>query len=318
MLSLIGPVVAGKSQWTIFMVATERGPDSTSLMVHRSHALGVPRCGVSWLRSMLRQAGWVETMEIAKPARASNPEPQKRPLETQPDEYCARAMAEAERVVRELSSAASCARRSNPGRPSAADEKNGQSPLVSLGSRRSQVAPPPVDHLRLDRGLDFLVHNDGVVELTEAGFRRLGQAHSAALGVVLEVDGREVLRFPAPNPRFDPCSARKSSEVALKLINKERERHKNESLLPWHAAGTLSRSDVERVERALKEDSDLARRYELVREERAETIRLNEMLGEPSERAMAKLFAAIEAAETDATRTRLHPFTGTPALAASP
>ena len=104
----------------------------------------------------------------------------------------------------------------------------------------------------------------------------------------------------------------------MKLINKERGRHKIEFLLPWHAAGTLSRSDAERVEQALKEDSDLARRYELVREERAETIRLNEMLGEPSERAMEKLFAAIEAAETDATRTRLHPFTGTPALAASP
>ena len=194
-------------------------------------------------------------MEIAKPARASNPEPQKRPLETQPDEYCARAMAEAERVVRELSSAASCARRSNPGRPSAADEKNGQSPLVSLGSRRSQVAPPPVDHLRLDRGLDFLVHNDGVVELTEAGFRRLGQAHAAGLGVVLAVDGREVLRFPGPNPRYAPCPAWTSTEVAPNLIKKERERHKVESLLPWHVAGTLSRRDAERVEQVLKEET---------------------------------------------------------------
>jgi hypothetical protein len=258
-------------------------------------------------------------MEIAKPAPASNPESQKRPLETQPDEYCARAMAEAERVVRELSSAASCARRSNPGRSSAADEKNGQSPLVSPGSRGSQAALPPVDHLRLDRDLDFLVHNDGVVELTEAGFRRLGQAHSAGLGVALEVDGREFLRFPAPNPRFDPCPARKSSEVALKLINKERERHKIESLLPWHAAGTLGRRDIERVERALAADGELAQRYELVQEELAETIALNEKLGAPSARAMEKLFAAIDAEETRAARTRHHRSSGTPGLAtASP
>ena len=218
-------------------------------------------------------------METAEPTQASNPEPQKRPLETKPDEYCARAMAEAERVVRELSSAASSAPRSNPGRSSAADEKNEQSPLFSPGSGGSQAALPSVDHLRLDRDLDFVVHNDGVVELTEVGFRRLGQAHAAGLGVVLAVDGREVLRFPGPNPRYAPCPAWTSTEVAPNLIKKERERHKVESLLPWHVAGTLSRRDAERVEQVLKEDSDLARRYELVREERVETIRLNEMLG---------------------------------------
>ena len=78
----------------------------------------------------------------------------------------------------------------------------------------------------------------------------------------------------------------------------KRERHKFESLLPWHATGMLGHSDAERVEQALKKDSDLARRYELVREEHAETIRLNEMLGEPSARAMEKLFAAIDAEET--------------------
>ncbi|MGB9066527.1 MAG: hypothetical protein WCC80_24545, partial [Pseudolabrys sp.] len=50
------------------------------------------------------------------------------------------------------------------------------------------------------------------------------------------------------------------------------------------------------------EDSELARRYELVREELAETIRVNEMLGAPSARAMEKLFAAIDAKEASATR----------------
>ena len=68
-----------------------------------------------------------------------------------------------------------------------------------------------------------------------------------------------------------------------------------ESLLPWHAAGTLSRRDAERVEQALAGDQELARRFALVREELAETIHLNESLGAPSVRAMEKLFAAIDA-----------------------
>jgi hypothetical protein len=68
-----------------------------------------------------------------------------------------------------------------------------------------------------------------------------------------------------------------------------------ESLLPWHAAGTLSRRDAERVERALASDQELVRRFNLVREELAETIHLNESLGAPSGRAMEKLFAAIDA-----------------------
>jgi len=73
------------------------------------------------------------------------------------------------------------------------------------------------------------------------------------------------------------------------------ERQEIEALLPWHAAGTLNRRDRERVERALASDSELARRFDLVREEQHETIHLNESLGAPSSRAMEKLFAAIEA-----------------------
>src|ERR1700688_4060721 len=68
-----------------------------------------------------------------------------------------------------------------------------------------------------------------------------------------------------------------------------------ESLLPWHAAGTLSRRDAERVDRALASDQELARRFDMVRDELAETIHLNESLGAPSARAMEKLFAAIDA-----------------------
>jgi hypothetical protein len=72
-------------------------------------------------------------------------------------------------------------------------------------------------------------------------------------------------------------------------------RQEIESLLPWHAAGTLSRRDAERVEQALASDQELARRFDMVREELAETIHLNESLGAPSARAMEKLFAAIDA-----------------------
>jgi anti-sigma-K factor RskA len=79
-------------------------------------------------------------------------------------------------------------------------------------------------------------------------------------------------------------------------LNREApERQDIEALLPWHAAGTLSRRDTDRVERALASDRELARRYELVREELSETIHLNETLGAPSARAMEKLFAAIDA-----------------------
>ncbi len=68
-----------------------------------------------------------------------------------------------------------------------------------------------------------------------------------------------------------------------------------EELLPWHAAGTLSRSDARRVEDALARDPELARRYALVRDELGETIVLNETLGAPSAHAMEKLFAKIDA-----------------------
>ena len=68
-----------------------------------------------------------------------------------------------------------------------------------------------------------------------------------------------------------------------------------EELLPWHAAGTLSRRDAQRVEEALERDPELARRYALVRDELGETIVLNETLGAPSSRAIENLFARIDA-----------------------
>lgn len=79
------------------------------------------------------------------------------------------------------------------------------------------------------------------------------------------------------------------------INDKANDRREIEDLLPWHASGTLSRRDAERVENALHSDRELARRFELVRDELAETILLNETLGAPSARAAEKLFAAIDA-----------------------
>src|SRR5580700_8776058 len=76
-----------------------------------------------------------------------------------------------------------------------------------------------------------------------------------------------------------------------------------EALLPWYAAGTLRRRDRQRVEAALRNDPALARQAELVREELAETISLNESLGVPTARAMDRLIAAMDDG-TLATRKR--------------
>src|SRR5260370_42091978 len=90
----------------------------------------------------------------------------------------------------------------------------------------------------------------------------------------------------------------------MNAINEEPEYWEIEALLPWHAAGTLSPRDAARVEEALAGDRELARQYELVREELIETIHLNETLGAPSARAMEKLFAAIDAEEARSPRRR--------------
>ncbi|MBW8856394.1 MAG: zf-HC2 domain-containing protein [Bradyrhizobium sp.] len=86
--------------------------------------------------------------------------------------------------------------------------------------------------------------------------------------------------------------------------NKTAEREEIEALLPWHAAGTLSRREADMVERALAADTDLTTQYETVREDLAETIVANESLGAPSARAMQKLMADIEADASTARRAR--------------
>src|SRR5439155_20132086 len=91
--------------------------------------------------------------------------------------------------------------------------------------------------------------------------------------------------------------SRHRARLAMMAANKkmlDQEPSEIEMLLPWHAAGTLNARDARRVDEALANDPDLARRYAVIREEYAETIHLNESLGAPSARAMQKLFAAID------------------------
>jgi anti-sigma-K factor RskA len=88
------------------------------------------------------------------------------------------------------------------------------------------------------------------------------------------------------------------------IKNKASEREEIEALLPWHAAGTLSRREALKVEQALAGDADLSAQYETVREDLVETIGLNESLGAPSSRAMQKLMADIEADASTAKRSR--------------
>ena len=99
---------------------------------------------------------------------------------------CARAIAEVEKVLHEL---AHFTRRSSSNPTSPANEASNAPSLVP--------APSPIGRLVLDPGLDFVLHKDGVIELTEVGFRRIAQAHSAGLDAVIGVDRRHLFRFPA-------------------------------------------------------------------------------------------------------------------------
>jgi hypothetical protein len=89
----------------------------------------------------------------------------------------------------------------------------------------------------------------------------------------------------------------------MTLNDTPREPTELEALLPWYVAGTLRRRDRQRVEEALRNDADLARQLELVREEFSETIHFNETLGAPPPRVLDRLMASIDA-ETGAARKR--------------
>jgi hypothetical protein len=127
----------------------------------------------------------------------------------------ARAIAQAESVLREISRTAFSVRRRSPELSSSVRQK-AESEIPSFAtigrtkpythSYRTaahfgifdlRLAKAILDPLPLDPGLDFIVLDDGAIELTETGFRRMAQAHSAGLDVVIGVDGRDVLRLPA-------------------------------------------------------------------------------------------------------------------------
>jgi hypothetical protein len=127
---------------------------------------------------------------------------------------CARAMAQAERVLREIFLTAFSARRRSPELSSSVSEKaesaipgfatirgtqpNSYRAAAQFGIFDLRLTKAIPERVPLDLGLDFVVHDDGAIELTETGFRRMAQAHSAGMDVVIGLDRRDVLRFPAP------------------------------------------------------------------------------------------------------------------------
>ncbi len=84
--------------------------------------------------------------------------------------------------------------------------------------------------------------------------------------------------------------------------NEMKEPAELEALLPWHAAGALSRREAALVDEALASDAALRRQFAVIREELDEAIRLNENLGAPSPRVFAQLMARIDAEGAQARR----------------
>src|SRR5262245_13496328 len=80
---------------------------------------------------------------------------------------CARAMAEAERVLRELSLVAHFTRQSNPGCSSTPDETSMAQRLVSRQSAVPSLSPSSIDRLPLDPGLAFAVIGKDLFKLTD-------------------------------------------------------------------------------------------------------------------------------------------------------
>ena len=124
---------------------------------------------------------------------------------------CARAIAQAEGVLREISAgrrrrselSSSVGQKAESAIPRSATIRGSKSHTQSYRSAAQfglfdlRLVKAILDPLPLDPGLDFIVVDNGAIELTEAGFRRMVQAHSVELDVVIGVDGRDLLRLPA-------------------------------------------------------------------------------------------------------------------------
>lgn len=76
---------------------------------------------------------------------------------------------------------------------------------------------------------------------------------------------------------------------------KIQERDEIEMLLPWYETGRLSAAEMRRVEAYLRLHPEMTARLALIREELAETIAGNEMLGMPNFAARDRLMAQIAA-----------------------
>src|SRR5689334_19597439 len=77
-------------------------------------------------------------------------------------------------------------------------------------------------------------------------------------------------------------------------IASDPKRRELEELLPFYANGRIADADKRRVEAALAGDAELAARLDIIRDDMAETVLLNERLGAPSPRALEKLMAEID------------------------
>jgi anti-sigma factor RsiW len=77
--------------------------------------------------------------------------------------------------------------------------------------------------------------------------------------------------------------------------NRKEEVDAIEALLPWYAAGTLDPREAKRVEEALARRPDLRASLEIAREDRDETIALNQALGAPGPAAWTRVLAAVQA-----------------------
>jgi len=82
----------------------------------------------------------------------------------------------------------------------------------------------------------------------------------------------------------------------MAMTNRQDDIDEIEALLPWYAAGTLSAEDARRVEDALARRPELQASLRLAREDREETIALNERLGAPGAAAWEKVLAGVQAA----------------------
>jgi hypothetical protein len=79
------------------------------------------------------------------------------------------------------------------------------------------------------------------------------------------------------------------------MTNSPNERSFADEALPWYATGRLAPAETARIESALRDDAELRRHLDVVGDELAETIRVNERLGAPSTHVIEKLFAKIDA-----------------------